>query len=95
MRTSLVGFEQGGKIFVLGQGRQEHVTIGVDGNGGQIVVHHKDGKSRVAMWSAKDGGQLVVYGKDGKPRGDIGVNAYGNGEISTWGENGSRLAILK
>lgn len=93
--TMLVGFEGGGKIFVMGQGREEHVTIGVDENGGQIVVHHKDGKSRVTMWSAKDGGQLVVYGKDGKPRGDIGVNAYGNGEISTWRKNGNRLAILK
>ena len=96
MRTSLVGFEQGGKIFVLGQGRQEHVTIGVDGNGGQIVVHHKDGKSRVAMWSAKDGGQLVVYGKDGKPRGDIGVNAYGQRRNKHLGQRmASRLAILK
>ena len=94
-RTMLVGFKGGGKIFVMGHGREEHVTIGVDENGGQIVVHHKDGKSRVAMWSAKDGGQLVVYGKDGKPRGDIGVNAYGNGEISTWDRKGNQLATLK
>ena len=95
LRTSLVGFEEGGKIFVMGHGGEERVTIGVDENGGQIVVHHKDGKSRVAMWSAKDGGQLVVYGNDGKPRGDIGVNEYGKGEISTWDRKGNRLATLK
>ena len=94
-RTSLVGFEEGGKIFVLGHGREEHVTIGVDENGGQIVVFDKGGKDRVAMWSTKDGGQFVVYGKDGKPRGDIGVNEYGKGEISTWDRKGNRLATLK
>ena len=79
----------------MGHGGEERVTIGVDENGGQIVVHHKDGKSRVAMWSAKDGGQLVVYGKDDKPRADMGVNKHGKGEISTWDRKGNRLATLK
>ena len=95
LRSSLIGFKEGGKLFVLGNNREECVTIGLNENGGQIIVYGKDGKDRVAMWSTKDGGQFVVYGKDGKPRGDIGVNEYGKGEISTWDRKGNRLATLK
>ena len=80
----------GGKVYVEGRGFKE-ATMSIDELGGRVSVEGKesDELKRAAMSIEGDGGEVNVWGKGAGAR--MGVNKDGNGEFSSWDENGNRL----
>ena len=80
----------GGKVYVEGRGFKE-ATLSIDELGGRVSVEGKesDELKRAAMSIEGDGGEVNVWGKGAGAR--MGVNKDGNGEFSSWDENGNRL----
>ena len=57
--------------------------------GGEITIFGNDEKAKVVLRVNTDGGQLKVWSNDGrKPKVIMGINKYGNGDVSTWNKNG-------
>ena len=58
-------------------------------DGGIVVVSGKDSGS-AKMGIDEHGGRVEVFNNQGKNRATMGVNAFGNGAVSTWDRNGYR-----
>ncbi len=84
----LEGF--GGKVYVEGRGFKE-AALSIDENGGRVSVEGKEGNElkKAAMSIDGGGGAVDVWGKGARAR--MGVNKDGNGDFSSWDENGNRL----
>lgn len=79
-------------MFFFGpNGIQRGVRIGVDGHGGFVIAAAlgKEGTSKVWLGVDEHGGRVFVEGK-GKGEAAMGINEYGNGNVSTWDKNGYR-----
>lgn len=74
----------GGAISVLGK-NDEFVFI----RGGRVEVL-RVGSGSTQMYIDEHGGRVEVYNNQGKNRAAMGVNAFGNGGVSTWDKNGYR-----
>ena len=61
------------------------------GKGGVVRVYSKDGKTGASMRIYEHGGAVSVFG--GISGASMGVNEYGNGEVTTTDKNG-KLATL-
>lgn len=74
----------GGAVSVLGK-NDEIVFI----RGGRVEVL-RVGSGSTQMSIDEHGGRVEVYNNQGKTRAAMGVNAFGNGGVSTWDRNGYR-----
>ena len=90
-------YEDSGNIRMKGEGGRARMYAGIHDGG--VVVYDKDGgeaemrtyedSGRVRV-RGKDGGRIEVLNNQGEDRAVMGVNAYGNGAVSTWDKNGYR-----
>ena len=85
--------EHGGRVGALGKGTEARMTT--DEQGGRVEVLGIAGfgearKTTAAMFTGEHGGRVDVGNNQGKKRATMGVNAYGDGAVSTWDKNGYR-----
>lgn len=86
--------EHGGKVAMIGN--RGASAVGVDEHGGRVDVIGEKDKGGARLGLTEHGGVVAVFSKDGiTNRAGLGVNEYGNGEVSTWDKDGYRLATLK
>ena len=88
----------GGVVGASGKGSKAGRSVVMWGGEATLSVYRLDyGTAR--MMVDDRGGRVTVKRKtmmsDTKTVAEMGVNEYGNGEVSIWDKNGHRLATLK
>ena len=87
-RIANMGIGEDGGVFYLSGKDSVSATMLTKAHGGIVEVSGNGGSAE--MGTDEHGGRVDVFNNQDKNRAAMGVDAFGNGVVSTWDKNGDR-----